>query len=83
MADLPKLVAPCLTRGWLFCGTVSVHAGSKHVTDFAKTHLVHVEHHSEIGSALVCEKLVKKWRRDWKLALIGANNPAWHDLWEQ
>ena len=26
------------------------------------------------------EKLVKKWRREWKFALVEAGNPDWHDL---
>ena len=57
--------------------------GSKHVTDFAKTRLVYVEHHAEIVAAIAREKLVKKWRREWKFALIEADNPEWHDLWTQ
>jgi putative endonuclease len=28
------------------------------------------------------EKQVKRWRRDWKLALIEADNPDWRDLAE-
>ena len=58
-------------------------AGSKHLADFAKTRLVYVEHHAEIGAAIAREKLVKKWRREWKFALIEADNPDWHDLWTQ
>ena len=57
--------------------------GSKHVADFAKTRLVYVEHDQEIGSGIIREKLVKKWRREWKFALIEADNPDWLDLWEQ
>jgi predicted GIY-YIG superfamily endonuclease len=33
--------------------------------------------------AIAREKLVKKWRREWKFALIEAGNPEWGDLWEQ
>lgn len=58
-------------------------AGSVHGRDFGKTRLVYVEHHDEIGSAIVREKLVKKWRREWKFALIEKDNPDWLDLWEQ
>jgi putative endonuclease len=56
--------------------------GSKHVADFKKTRLVYVERHDEIEFAIAREKLVKKWRRDWKFALIEAGNPDWRDLWD-
>jgi putative endonuclease len=32
-------------------------------------------------SAILREKAIKKWRRDWKLNLIEAANPAWRDLY--
>ncbi len=57
--------------------------GSRHVADFAKTRLVYVERHDTIEGAIVREKLVKKWRRAWKFALIEADNPEWEDLWKQ
>jgi len=28
------------------------------------------------------EKRLKRWRRDWKFALIEQNNPGWHDLYD-
>ena len=57
--------------------------GSRHVTDFEKTLLVYVERHEEIVPAIAREKLVKKWRREWKFALIEKDNPDWLDLWDQ
>ncbi|MCC6926696.1 GIY-YIG nuclease family protein [Novosphingobium sp.] len=57
--------------------------GSIHVTDFSKTRLVYAERHEEIEPAIAREKLVKKWRREWKFALIEADNPDWLDLWDQ
>ncbi len=57
--------------------------GSRHVADFAKTRLVYVERHDTIEGAIPREKLVKKWRREWKFALIEADNPEWDDLWER
>lgn len=57
--------------------------GSRHVADFAKTRLVYVERHDTIEAAIAREKLVKKWRREWKFALIETDNPDWDDLWEQ
>ncbi|WP_082730458.1 GIY-YIG nuclease family protein [Sphingomonas sp. CCH10-B3] len=57
--------------------------GSTHVRDFGKTRLVYVEFHADIEAAIAREKLLKKWRREWKFALIEADNPAWLDLWDQ
>lgn len=55
--------------------------GSEHVADFAKTRLVYAERHDDIAQAIAREKLVKKWKREWKFALIEADNPEWRDLW--
>lgn len=38
---------------------------------------------SAAAVAIAREKLVKKWRRAWKFALIEADNPDWEDLWER
>ena len=56
--------------------------GSAHVADFDKTRLAHVERPDEIASAVAREKLAKKWKREWKFALVEAGNPEWRDLWE-
>ncbi len=56
--------------------------GSSHVRDFEKARLVYAERHEEIGTAIVRDKLVKKWKRSWKFALIEAENPDWNDLWD-
>jgi putative endonuclease len=57
--------------------------GSIHVKEFQKTRLVYIERHEEIEMAIAREKLVKKWKRAWKFALIEADNPDWRDLWEE
>ena len=57
--------------------------GSQHVTATGKTQLVYAERHEAIEDAIAREKLVKKWRREWKFALIEKDNPDWDDLWEQ
>lgn len=41
------------------------------------------ERHDQIEPAIAREKLVKKWRREWKFALIEADNPDWRDLWDE
>jgi putative endonuclease len=56
--------------------------GSIHVQDFTKTRLVYVERHEDIEAAIAREKLLKRWKRPWKFALIEAGNPDWLDLWD-
>ncbi|BEU99718.1 GIY-YIG nuclease family protein [Novosphingobium olei] len=41
-------------------------AGSLHARDFGKARLVYAERHEDIEAAIAREKLVKKWRREWK-----------------
>ena len=57
--------------------------GSRHVAKYGKTRLVFAERHEEIEPAIAREKLVKKWKREWKFALIEADNPDWRDLWDE
>jgi putative endonuclease len=42
--------------------------------------LVWFERHSRMEQAIARETQIKGWRRDWKLALIEAENPDWRDL---
>ena len=42
--------------------------------------LVWFEPHATMESAIVREKRIKKWEREWKLQLIEATNPEWRDL---
>ena len=44
------------------------------------THLVWFEPHETMLTAIRRERRIKKWMRDWKLALIEGANPDWHDL---
>ena len=44
--------------------------------------LVYYEHHESADSAISREKLIKKWKRDWKLSLIQSSNPQWKDLYD-
>ncbi len=46
-------------------------------------HLVYVEPHEDIRSAMQREKSIKRWPRAWKVRLIHASNPDWSDLYEQ
>ena len=53
---------------------------------FSKTYgcktLVWYETHPTMLEAIRREKLIKRWRREWKLKLIEAENPVWRDLSE-
>ena len=42
--------------------------------------LVLVETHDDVGDAIVRERRIKQWRRDWKIRLIEEANPNWEDL---
>jgi putative endonuclease len=44
--------------------------------------LVWYEIHQDVAAAIGREKEIKKWRRDWKIALIEKDNPDWNDLFE-
>lgn len=44
--------------------------------------LVWYEMHASMPEAIAREKALKEWRRAWKLKLIEAGNPGWHDLYE-
>ena len=54
---------------------------------FTQSHGVHTlvwyESHETMESAIVREKAIKGWKRDWKLRLIEELNPQWHDLYEE
>ena len=45
--------------------------------------LVWYEAYSDVTEAIRREKQIKKWRRDWKIALIEAGNPDWSDLYDR
>ena len=42
--------------------------------------LVRMEPYDRVVAAVVREKVLKTWRRDWKIALIEKANPRWDDL---
>ena len=44
--------------------------------------LVYWEQSQSVESALQREKQLKKWKRQWKLALIEEHNAKWQDLYE-
>ncbi len=42
--------------------------------------LVYFEVHDDARIAAKRERAIKRWRRDWKIALIEKHNPTWRDL---
>jgi len=43
--------------------------------------LVYYEITEDVNSAIVREKQLKRWKRNWKIKLIEKNNPEWKDLY--
>lgn len=54
--------------------------GSKFAADYGIKMLVYAEAFDDAEAAIAHEKRLKKWRRNWKLALIEKSNPDWVDL---
>jgi putative endonuclease len=77
-------------RGTLYVGVTSslytrIANHKNEVFDgFTKEHglkqLVWYAHFPTIEEAIAREKLLKKWRRDWKFRVIEDMNPNWFDL---
>lgn len=44
--------------------------------------LVYYEIFDDIQDAIIREKQLKNWHRDWKINLIESFNPNWKDLYE-
>ena len=45
--------------------------------------LVYYEVSDSIESAILREKQLKKWKREWKIRLIEKTNPGWDDLYQE
>ena len=78
-------------RGTLYTGVTSdlikrIWQHKNHVAEgFTKRYNVHwlawFELHETMESAILREKAIKNWKRDWKIRLIGEENPHWVDLY--
>ncbi len=79
-------------RGPLYIGVTSDLAARIHQhrngrgSRFAARHnilrLVWAEFTEPIDEAIAHEKRLKRWRREWKFALIEKANPDWRDLYD-
>ena len=57
-------------------------AGSDYCARRGLTRLVWAERGDTIDECIAHEKRLKRWRREWKFALIEKANPEWDDLYE-
>ena len=79
-------------NGTLYVGVTNnlVRRVFEHKTDaidgFTKRYAVHAlvwfEATDSIEAAIVREKQLKNWKRDWKVDLIETSNPDWNDLYD-
>ena len=80
-------------RGVLYVGMTSDLAGrawehrERLIDGFTKRYwvdrLVSFERHDDADKAATRERLMKRWRRDWKIELIEASNPTLADLFPE
>ena len=54
--------------------------GSKFVKKYGLNRLVWFEEYPLYADAIRRETAMKRWKREWKLALIEKTNPQWKDL---
>lgn len=45
--------------------------------------LVYYEIVEDVSEAILREKRIKRWKRDWKNDLINKDNPSWDDLYNK
>jgi putative endonuclease len=79
-------------RGTIYVGVTShlsarVHqhrtgTGSDFCAQYGLNRLVWAEQGEDISACIEHEKRLKRWRREWKFALIERGNPDWHDLFD-
>ena len=48
--------------------------------DYGVNRLVWFEQHATMDAAILREKRIKKWKREWKINLIREQNADWRDL---
>ena len=79
-------------NGTLYIGVTNnllkrVHQHKNDVTEgFTRKYnvhsLVYYEVFNRIQDAIMREKQMKKWKRQWKIELLEKSNPNWEDLFE-
>jgi putative endonuclease len=79
-------------NGTLYTGVTSdlvkrIYEHKNNLVDgFTKKYSIHrliwYEPHETAETAIIRERQIKKWKRQWKLELIERHNPQWDDLSE-
>ncbi len=79
-------------RGTMYVGVTSHLAarilqhrsgdGSDFCVRYRLIRLVWAERGDDIVDCIAHEKHLKRWRRDWKFALIERGNPDWQDMFD-
>jgi putative endonuclease len=67
-------------------GRIYIHRNDLVSGQTSKYHihnLVYFETHDDPENAIIREKRIKKWRREWKIRLIEEANPHWRDLFDE
>jgi putative endonuclease len=93
MAKIPAVYILASKRnGTLYIGVTSdiINRVWQYKSDlaegFSKKYQVHIlvyfELHKSMRAAILREKQLKKWNREWKIQLIEENNPNWSDLYD-
>ena len=54
-----------------------------HASKYEIKNLVYYEIHENMESAIIREKQIKKWKREFKYNIIENDNPEWQDLYEK
>jgi len=57
-----------------------LRAGGKFAAKYNCTLLVYYQTFADIRDAIDFEKRLKRWTREWKIALIEKSNPTWQEL---
>lgn len=57
--------------------------GSTFAKKYNCVYLIYFDFFDTIEEAILKEKQLKKWKRDWKMQLIKVKNPELLDLWEE
>ena len=57
------------------------HAAGSFSARYGAVRLVWYQEYVDIGEAIVFEKRIKRWRREWKIKLIEEMNPDWRELY--
>ena len=58
-------------------------SGSDFCARYGLARLVWAEQCNSTDAAIAHEKRVKRWRREWKFALVEKGNPDWVDLFDR